>query len=184
MSAPTGQVSPTPDTLWPTETYITNQMQLFNGEGIQLIHEPAAHTDGDTIVHFHGSDVISSGDIFSTVTYPVIDRKNGGTFKGILASLNHIIELSIPKAKQEGGTYIIPGHGRICDQADVVSYRDMVTMIGHRIADLIADGKTLEEVKAANPTMDFDGRYGAPTSYWTKDMFIEAVYAELSPNKK
>lgn len=184
MSAPSGQVSPTPDTLWPTETYATNQMQLFNGEGIQLIHETAAHTDGDTIVYFHGSDVISTGDIFSTVTYPVIDRKNGGTFKGILAALNHVIELSIPKAKQEGGTYIVPGHGRICDQADVVSYRDMVTMIGHRIADLIADGKTLEQVKAANPSLDFDNRYGAPTSYWTKDMFIEAVYAELSQNKK
>jgi glyoxylase-like metal-dependent hydrolase (beta-lactamase superfamily II) len=184
MSAPTGQVAPTPDTLWPTETYITNQMQLYNGEGIQLIHEPAAHTDGDTVVYFRGSDVISTGDIFSTVTYPIIDRKNGGTFKGILASLNHIIELSIPKGKQEGGTYIIPGHGRICDQADVVSYRDMVTMIGHRISDLIADGKTLEQVKAANPTMDFDGRYGAPASSWTKDMFIEAVYAELSQNKK
>src|SRR5262249_23058307 len=158
MSAPTGQVSPTPFPLWPTETYVTNEMQLYNGEGIQLIHEPAAHTDGDSVVYFHGSDVISTGDIFSTVTYPVIDRKMGGRFKGILASLNRLIELSIPKAKQEGGTYIVPGHGRICDQADVVSYRDMVTMIGHRITDLIADGKTLEEVKAANPTMDFDRR--------------------------
>lgn len=184
MSAPSGKVSPTPDNLWPTETYATNEMQLFNGEGIQVIHEPAAHTDGDSIINFHGSDVISTGDIFSTVTYPVIDQKHGGSFKGVLAALNHIIELSIPKEKQEGGTYIIPGHGRICDQADVVSYRDMVTMISHRIADLIADGKTLEQVKAANPTMDFDGRYGAPTSYWTKDQFIDAVYAELSQNKK
>jgi glyoxylase-like metal-dependent hydrolase (beta-lactamase superfamily II) len=184
MSAPTGQVSPTSDTLWPTETYATAQMQLYNGEGIQLIHEPAAHTDGDTVVYFHGSDVISTGDIFSTVTYPVIDRKNGGTFKGILESLNHIIELSIPKGKQEGGTYIIPGHGRICDQADVVTYRNMVTMISHRIADLIADGKTLEQVQATRPTMDFDGRYGAPTPSWTKEMFIETVYNELKESKK
>jgi len=184
MSAPTGQVSPVSDSLWPTETYATPQMQLYNGEGIQLIHERAAHTDGDTIVYFRGSDVISSGDIFSTETYPVIDRKNGGTFEGILQSLNHIIELSIPKGQQEGGTYIVPGHGRICDQADVVNYRDMVTMIGHRIADLIADGKTLEQVVAAQPTMDFDGRYGAPTPNWTKDTFIEAVYNELKESKK
>jgi len=184
MSAPTGKVSPVSETLWPTETYATPQMQFYNGEGIQLIHEPSAHTDGDTIVYFHGSDVISSGDIFSTETYPVIDRKNGGTFKGILQSLNHIIELSIPKGHQEGGTYIVPGHGRICDQADVVSYRDMVTMIGHRIADLLADGKTLEQVLAAQPTMDFDGRYGAPTPSWTKEMFIESVYNELKESKK
>ncbi len=184
MSAPTGQASPTPSTIWPTETYATNVMQLYNSEGIRLIHEPAAHTDGDTMVYFHGSDVISTGDIFSTETYPVIDRKNGGTFKGILDSINHIIELSIPKGKQEGGTYIIPGHGRLCDQADVVSYRDMVTMIQHRIADLIADGKTLAEVQAARPTMDFDGRYGAPTPTWTKEMFIETVYNELKESKK
>ena len=184
MSAPTGQVSPVSDSLWPTETYATPQMQLYNGEGIQLIHERAAHTDGDTIVYFRGSDVISSGDIFSTETYPVIDRKNGGTFSGILQSLNHIIELSIPKGQQEGGTYIVPGHGRICDQADVVNYRDMVTMIGHRIADLIADGKTLEQVLAAQPTMDFDGRYGAPIPNWTTEMFIETVYNELKESKK
>jgi cyclase len=184
MSKPNGQASPTSADAWPTETYATNEFQLYNGEGIEVIHEPAAHTDGDSIIYFHGSDVISTGDIFSTVTYPVIDRQHGGSFKGILAALNHIIEISIPKEKQEGGTYIIPGHGRVCDQADVVTYRDMVTMIEHRIADLIADGKTLEQVKAANPTMDFDVRYGAPTSYWTKDMFIDAVYAELSQGKK
>ncbi len=184
MSAPTGQVSPTPESMWPTETYATIEMQLSNGEGIQVIHEPAAHTDGDSIIYFHGSDVISTGDIFSTVTYPVIDQKHGGSFKGTLAALNHIIELSIPKEKQEGGTYIIPGHGRICDQADVVTYRDMVTMIGHRISDLIAEGKTLEQVKAAQPTMDFDGRYGAATPYWTKEMFIETIYNELRQAKK
>jgi cyclase len=184
MSAPTGQVSPTTSDHWPTDTYVTPQMQLANGEGIQLIHEPAAHTDGDTMVYFHGSDVISTGDIFSTETYPVIDRKNGGTFKGMLAAINHVIELSIPKGHEEGGTYVIPGHGRICDQADVVSYRDMVTMIEHRIADLIADGKTLEQVYASQPTMDFDGRYGAPTPTWTKEMFIETVYNELKASKK
>ena len=103
---------------------------------------------------------------------------------GYAAEVIRAAILSIPKGQQEGGTYIVPGHGRICDQADVVNYRDMVTMIGHRIADLIADGKTLEQVLAAQPTMDFDGRYGAPTPNWTKEMFIETVYNELKESKK
>ena len=179
MSAPTGREAPAPFDAWPTETFATNEYRLFNGEGIQIVHIPAAHTDGDSLVFFRRSDVIATGDLFSTVTYPVIDRQNGGSLKGILAGLNEIIKLSIPKNKQEGGTYIIPGEGRICDQADVVEYREMVTIIRDRIADLVAQGKTLQEVLAAQPTLDYDGRYGAPTASWTKEMFIEAVYTEL-----
>jgi len=179
MSAPTGREAPAPFDAWPTETFATNEYRLFNGEGIQIVHIPAAHTDGDSLVFFRRSDVIATGDLFSTVTYPVIDRQNGGSLKGILAGLNEIIKLSIPKNKQEGGTYIIPGEGRICDQADVVEYREMVTIIRDRIADLVAQGKTLQEVLAAQPTLDYDGRYGAPTASWTKEMFIEAIYTEL-----
>jgi len=173
-----------PFALWPTETYATPEYQLFNGEGVEVIHEPAAHTDGDSIVFFRRSDVISTGDVFSTFTYPVIDRANGGSMNGIIASLNHLIRLSIPRDKQEGGTYIIPGHGRICDQADVVEYRDMVTIIRDRIESMLKDKMTLDQVKAARPTLDYDGRYGAPTPYWTKEKFIEAVYADLSQGKK
>jgi hypothetical protein len=128
--------------------------------------------------------VISTGDIFSTVSYPVIDRKAGGSINGIIAALNHLIDLSIPKDKQEGGTYMIPGHGRVCDQADVVEYRDMVTIFRDRIQDMIKDKMTLEQVIAARPTLDYDGRYGAPTATWTKEMFIEAVYEDLSRSAK
>jgi glyoxylase-like metal-dependent hydrolase (beta-lactamase superfamily II) len=179
MSAPTGAKASAPFEAWPTDTYATPDYELFNGEGIQILHEPAAHTDGDSIVFFRRSDVISAGDIFSTVTYPVIDRKNGGSINGTIAALNHLIKLSIPKAKEEGGTYVIPGHGRICDRADVVEYRDMVTIIRDRIKSMINDRMTLVQIKASQPTLDYDARYGATTPNWSKDMFIDAVYADL-----
>lgn len=183
MSAPTGVKSSVPFEAWPTDTYATPDYELFNGEGIQIIHEPAAHTDGDSIVFFRRSDVISTGDVFSAVTYPVIDRKNGGSINGIIAGLNHLIKLSIPKAKEEGGTYIVPGHGRICDRADVVEYRDMVTIIRDRIQSMIEDKMTLAQIEAAQPTLDYDARYGASTPAWSKDMFLEAVYADLTSGK-
>jgi cyclase len=178
MSAPTGAQSPVPFAAWPSETFAIPEYKFFNGEGVQIVHEPAAHTDGDSIVFFRRSDVIAAGDIFSTFTYPVIDHKNGGSVNGLIAALNHLIKLSIPKDKQEGGTYIIPGHGRISDQADVVDYRDMVTIVRDRIQDLIKQSMTLEQVKAARPTLDYDPRFGSP------DAFIEAIYADLSAGKK
>ncbi len=180
LSAPTGAQSALPFAAWPTDTYETPKYELFDGEAIQIIHEPAAHADGDSIVFFRRSDVISAGDVFSTVTYPVIDGKNGGSINGTIAALNHLIDLTVPRDKQEGGTYVIPGHGRICDEADVVEYRDMVTIIRDRIADQIKEGKTLNQIQAANLTLDYDARYGAPTTYWTKDQFIEAVYVDLT----
>jgi len=183
MSVPTGVKAQVPVAAWPTETFATPEYQLFNGEGIQIIHEPAAHTDGDTIVFFRRSDVIAAGDVFSTVTYPVIDRKAGGSIAGVIAALNHIIKISIPKDHEEGGTYVIPAAGRISDRADVVEYRDMVTIIRDRIKDMIEQKMTLEQIKASQLTMDYDGRYGAPTASWTKEMFIDAVYADLTEHK-
>jgi glyoxylase-like metal-dependent hydrolase (beta-lactamase superfamily II) len=180
MSAPTGAKSAIPFAAWPTDTFVTPKYELFDGEAIQVIHEPAAHTDGDSIVFFRRSDVISTGDIFSTVSFPVIDRAHGGSIAGEIKALNHLIDLTVPRDKQEGGTYVVPGHGHISDEADLVEYRDMVTIIRDRIADLIAQGKSLDQIKAAQPTLDFDGVYGAPTDTWTKEMFIEAVYADLS----
>ena len=183
MSAPSGVKNPIPFEAWPTETFITPEYQMFNGEGIRVIHEPAAHSDGDSMVFFRRSDVISTGDVFSTITYPVIDQQRGGSINGIIAALNNIIKVTIPREKEEGGTYVVPGYGRICDQADVVEYRDMVTIIRDRIADLIKEGKTLNQVLAARPTLDYDPRYGAPTASWTKEKFIEAIYADLSRPK-
>ena len=141
---------------------------------------PAAHTDGDSLVYFRRSDVISAGDIFLTTSYPIIDQQRGGSINGIIKSLNVMLDIAIPKDKQEGGTYIIPGHGRLCDEADLLEYRDMTTIIRDRIADLVKKGRTLEQVKAAKPTLDYDGRYGATSGFWTTDMFIEAVYKDLS----
>ena len=155
----------------------------FNGEGIQLIHQAAAHTDGDSIVFFCKSDVVSTDDIFVPSSYPIIDLARGGGIQGIIDGLNRLIEITIPAEKQEGGTYVIPGHGRLCDQADVVEYRDMATIIRDRIQNMIRQGMTLEQVKAAKPTRDYDPQYGATTGFWTTDMFVEAVYKSLSAKK-
>lgn len=168
----------------PTETYYGDGMRLshfFNGEGIELLHRPASHTDGDSMVRFRGSDVIATGDIFSTETYPVIDIARGGNIQGVIAGLNHILDLAFPEFRTEGGTMIVPGHGRISDTADVAYYRDMVTIIRDRVADMIKKGMTLEQVKAASPTADYDPRYGAASASWTTDRFVEAVYRSLSP---
>ena len=184
MSAPTGSQSPAPFVAWPTDTYANGEKDLFfNGEGIQVFHQRAAHTDGDSIVFFRRSDVVSTGDIFMTTSYPILDLQRGGSIQGIIDALNHIIDLTIPAEKQEGGTYVIPGHGRLCDEADVVYYRDMTTIIRDRIEDMIRKGMTLEQVKAARPTRDYDPLYGATTGFWTTDMFVEAVYKSLSPRK-
>jgi glyoxylase-like metal-dependent hydrolase (beta-lactamase superfamily II) len=182
MSTTTDPKQAVPQGMWPTETYTTPERKLFfNGEGIEMIHEPAAHTDGDTLVFFRRSDVISAGDIFVTNRYPIVDLERGGNIQGIIAGLNRIIALAIPADLQEGGTLVIPGHGRLCDVADVVFYQEMVTIIRDRIADMIAKGMTLEQVKAARPTRDYDGRYGATSGFWTTDKFVEAVYRSLRP---
>jgi glyoxylase-like metal-dependent hydrolase (beta-lactamase superfamily II) len=167
----------------PTDTFQMDGMKLshfMNGEGIQIMHIANAHTDGDSIVYFRGSDVIAAGDLFVTNSYPVIDIDRGGNVQGVIDGLNRILDLSIAEFRTEGGTLIVPGHGRLCDSADVAYYRDMVTIIRDRIQDMIKKGMTLEQVRAAKPTRDYDPRYGVTTGFWTTDMFIEAVYKSLS----
>jgi cyclase len=181
MSASGGLQPAAPQRAWPTETYTTPERKLFfNNEGIEMIHEPAAHTDGDTIVFFRRSDVISTGDIFVTTGYPLVDVQRGGNIQGVIAALNRIIHIAIPADLQEGGTLVVPGHGRLCDVADVVFYQEMVTIIRDRIQDMITKGLTLQQVQAARPTSDYDPRYGSTTGFWTTDMFVEAVYKSLS----
>jgi cyclase len=180
MGAPSGEPSPRPFAAWPTETFFGEDKEIFfNDEAIQLIHQPG-HTDGDIVVFFRRSDVVATGDLFLTSTYPVIDTQNGGSLQGVIDGLNRILDITIPKDKAEGGTYVVPGHGRLSDEADVVEYRDMLTIVRDRVQDLVARGRTLAEVMAEGPTRDYDGRYGAPTGPWTTDMFIEAVYQELA----
>ena len=188
MSAPTGKEAAAPERAWPNETYHLDEMKLstrfHGGEPIQLIHIPAAHSDGDTLVWFRRADVIATGDIFMTTTYPIIDVAHGGTIDGVIAGLNKVLELAFPDFRSEGGTMIIPGHGRLTDMADVAYYRDMVTILRDRVKDAIKKGQTVEQVKAAKLTRDYDPRFGATTGPWTTDMFVDAVYKTLGTKKK
>jgi len=171
----------TPAASLPMDAYFTPTRDFFlNGEAIVLHHVAAAHTDGDTLVHFRGSDVVATGDVFNPDIYPVIDIANGGTVNGTIAALNRVLEITVPAKYQEGGTYVVPGHGRICDEAEVVEYRDMVTIIRDRVADLVKKGLTLEQVKAAKPSRDYDGDYGTTSGFWTTEMFVEAVYRTIN----
>jgi glyoxylase-like metal-dependent hydrolase (beta-lactamase superfamily II) len=183
MSATTGKQSAAPQGAWPTDAYESSQKSFwFNGDSIRIFHQPG-HTDADSMVYFRREDVISSGDVFRTDSYPVIDLARGGSIQGIVAGLNHLLDLTIPadvKSKDEGGTMVIPGHGRLCDQADVVVYQEMVTIIRDRVQDMVSKGMTLEQVKAARPTRDYDPLYGTDKGPWTTDMFVEAVYRNLS----
>jgi len=186
MSAETNGKPAVASGLWPTDTYRGMSYKLsefFNGEGVQLFHVPAAHTDGDSMVYFRYSDVIAAGDILSTTSYPLIDLAKGGTIQGALDGLNHILDIAIPEFRSQGGTLVIPGHGRLCDTGDVANYRNMVAIIKDRIADMIKKGMTLQQVKAAKPTLEYDGLYGSTTGPWTTDMFVEAAYKSLSPKR-
>ncbi len=165
-------------TEWPLNTFFEDGRDFyFNGEAIFLYHTAHGHTDGDSMVYFRGSDVLVTGDIFITTTYPVIDSKLGGGVDGLLNSLNKALDIAVPKYLQEGGTYVIPGHGRVGDEADLVEYRDTITIIRDRIQDMIEGGLSLEQVKAARPSLDYDGRYG------NNNDFIEAVFRDLRQKK-
>ena len=175
-----GQPAPPADAL-PTDTYFNDYYKLshfFNGEGVQLLHVPKANTDGDSIVYFRGSDVIALGDLMATESYPVFDVEKGGSIDGIIDGLNAVLDLAITEFRLEGGTMMVPGHGRIVDSGDVAYYRDMLTIIRDRIQDMITKEMTLDEVKTARPAADYDTEYGN-TAGWTSDMFVEAVYKSL-----
>jgi len=182
-----GEVKPAlPFIAMPTDTFFTEAKDLFfNGEAVQILHQPAAHTDGDVIVFFRKSDVIVAGDVYLNTTFPIVQIEQGGSFQGIIDALNRIVDLTVPAEKQEGGTYVIPGHGRLADEADVVEYRDMNTILRDRVLNAIKKGMTLEQVKASHPVLEYEGRYGASSGFWTTDAFIEAMYRSLSqPAKK
>ena len=181
VSAPVGKPGATPPGAWPSNTYFPEEKDIFfNDEAVMFYHDANAHTDGDTIVFFRRSDVVVAGDIFVTTSYPVIEAADGGSVQGVIAGLNRILDLAVPKHEQEGGTMIIPGHGKLSDESEVLEYRDMVVIIKERIEDMVKRGMTVEQVKAAKPTLDYDLHYGAETGPWTTAMFIEAVYRDVS----
>src|SRR5579862_3326399 len=147
MSAPTGKASPYPVESWPTEAFLKPRWYVrMNDEPIEILHQPAAHSDADEIVFFRKSDVVAAGDILDKTRFPVIDVAKGGSVQGEIDALNRLIDLAVPPGPfiYEGvGTYVIPGHGRLCEQLDVVNYRDMVVIVRDVVADMIKQGKTL-----------------------------------------
>jgi cyclase len=168
-----------PSAGWPTSTFFGAKKELYyNGEGIEIIHVPAAHTDGDSLVFFRRSDVITAGDVFSTTGYPFIDLASGGGYAGFVGAVEKIVDIIIPVYGQDGGTLVIPGHGRISNLGDVLNYREMLIVVGDRIRAMIEAGMTLEQVKAAKPTLDYDPVYGARQG--AADRFVEAAYQSLS----
>jgi cyclase len=183
MSGPSGKSSPFPIDAWPTETFDQRRKYMYlNGEGIEVFRQPAAHTDGDAIVFFRRSDVVVAGDVMDTTRFPVIDVAKGGSIQGEIAALQKLVDTAIPSVpivSREEGTLVIPGHGRLCDQLDVVDYRDMVTIIRDRVRDLVKQGLTLEQVKAASPARGYVHRYGSDTGAWTTNDFVEAIYRTI-----
>jgi cyclase len=180
MSAPAGKVAPAPSEGWPSDTFLAGRRRFYhNDEAVEIFWEPNAVTDGDSFVHFRRADVIVAGDLLSTTQYPFIDINNGGSVKGFIAALNAILDKTVYKHQGEGGTLVIPGHGRLCDEFEVGEYRDMVAIIRDRVQAMIDKGATLDQVKAARVTADFDDRFGATSGPWTTDMFVNAVYTSL-----
>jgi len=181
MSAPTGKAASRGVDDWPTDTFFTQRKNFwYGGEPIEMWNIANAHTDGDIIIFFRKSDVIVAGDIIAADRYPYIDATRGGSLQGVINGLNQIVAMAVPEYNQQGGTRVIPGHGRVMNQSDVVEYRDMATIIRDRIALGIRQGKTLEQIKAMRPTLDYDGNYGSTSGPWTTDMFLEEAYKELS----
>lgn len=164
----------------PSDTYLAGRRRKFhNGELVELFHEPNAVTDGDSIVHFRRADIIVAGDIFDTTRYPFIDTKNGGSVQGEINALNDILDRTGYEHEEQGGTMIVPGHGYLADEHELVEYRDMVVIVRDRVQDMVKAGATLQQVKAARLTADYDTRYGANTGPWTTEMFVEAIYNGL-----
>ena len=171
-----------PIRMTPGTTYHIDSLKLstfYHGDGIQLFYAPAAHTDGDSMVFFRKNDVIATGDVFTPASYPMVDVDRGGSINGEIDALNRIIDIAFPEFRLEGGTLIVPGHGRLCDSADVAFYRDMVTIVRDRVQDMLKKGMTIDQVRASRPTREYDGIYGGNPS-WTPDMFVDSVYKSLS----
>ena len=185
MSAPTGKIAAFPVENWPNEAFFPKRWYIrMNDEGIEILHQPPAHSDADSFVLFRRSDVVVAGDVMDTTRFPKIDLTNGGSVQGEIEALNDLIALAIPPGPfiYEGiGTYVIPGHGRLCEQLDVVDYRDMVVEVRDAVADMIKQGMTLEQIKAAHPALPYETEYG--TEEGSTSAFVESVYKSLSAKK-
>ena len=196
---PDDRIPPAPADALPTVTFAERLTLHFNGEDIDIIAAPPGHTNGDSFVFFRGSNVLHMGDTLVTGGFPVVDRSLGGSVQGIIEGLNLGLELAIaapgflsgegnkpgswpPPSGQEEvtDTIIVPGHGRLYDQGDLVQYRDMVNIIRDRVADLVQRGMSFEQVAAADPTLGWNRWYGSDTPPYTTERFLLALYAELA----
>jgi cyclase len=188
MSATVGKSTLFPTEDWPTEAFYPKRQTLrMNDEGIEVLYQPAAHSDADSFAFFRGSDVVVAGDVIDTTHFPVIDVAHGGSIQGEIDALNKLIELTVaptPFIYRGVGTYVIPGHGRVCEQMEIVDYRDMVVIVRDVIADMIKQGMTLGQIKEASPAKPYETQFGSNTGPWTTDMFIEAIYKSLTSPKK
>jgi glyoxylase-like metal-dependent hydrolase (beta-lactamase superfamily II) len=174
-----------PSGAWPNEAFFTPRKAIrMNDEGLEIFYQPSAHTSADSFVLFRASDVVVTGDVMDTTRFPVIDLANGGSIQGEIDALNRLIDLTIaptPFIYKDVGTYVIPGHGRVCEQNEVVDYRDMVVLVRDVIADLVKQGKTLDQIKAARPALPYETRYG--TQAGVTNAFVEAIYKSLQAKK-
>ncbi|MGH9141549.1 MAG: MBL fold metallo-hydrolase [Vicinamibacterales bacterium] len=156
----------------PTVTYDAPLTFHVNGENVRLIPVPAAHTDGDTMVYFPNANVIMTGDFYRSTGYPNIDRANGGTMNGMLAGFDAIVALARPDTK------IVPGHGAVVDKTAVAAHKAMMTAVRDKVAVLVRQNKTQDEVVAAKPTAEFDAKVTGATPM-TADRFVGQLYQEL-----
>jgi glyoxylase-like metal-dependent hydrolase (beta-lactamase superfamily II) len=159
----------------PKQTYRERLTLHMNGEEVQLIAVPRAHTDGDTMVYFPGLDIVMTGDFYRSIQYPNVDRNNGGSLQGLIDGLGMVIGRAGPSTK------IIPGHGPTVDRSAVVAHRDLVLAVRDRVAPLLAQGKSEEEVVAAKVTADLDARVQQAGT--TGERFVRQVYAELKATR-
>jgi len=191
MTAPTGEQAPFPVGAWPTVTYSSDLMETqkdlyINGEAIITTYQPNAYSDGDSVVFFRRSDIVVTGEVYDPTRFPRIDLDKGGSIQGVIDALNRIIGITVPPVPlvwQEGGTIVVGAHGVIGHEADVVDYRDMVTIIRDRIQDSIKKGQTLAQIRQADPVKGYRRRFGADSGPWTTNQFIEAVYKSLGGSR-
>ena len=151
----------------PVVTFTQESTLHLNGETVRIFHVPSAHTDGDAIVHFQKSNVIHMGDTFFHGNYPFIDYSSGGSIHGVIDAANRVIEMA------DGDTVIIPGHGRLANRADLVTYRDMLITVRDRLSKLMKEGKTADEIVAARPNADFDESWGK--GFMDPERFLRVV---------
>ncbi len=184
MSTPPEKQAPYATAALPTQSYTGRQIAFYlNDDGVQVIYQPAAHSDADSIVFFRRADVIATGEIFDVTRFPAIDIESGGSIQGEVDALNRLVDLAIPAVPlvwMEGRTMLIPARGRVCDQADLVEYRDAVVIVRDLVQAWIKRGMNLDQIKKQNPTQGYRVKYGSEPGPWTADKFVDAVYTGLT----